>query len=190
MVLLYPLALILWKMAKNGHVHEGRKVGRSNATPTKLFLLTFMIWNLCHLNLVMIYYFWNAKGILHNVQAHEIKFLLFHPCKIKSRVVVWSIPWLWIVKDGQKWSCSWGWESRKKCCHFYQIFFCSFLCPCHLDLVMIPSLLWNAKSSLQKALLDNLQFFAIPSISNQRSLSYIATSSTRRTQNIRKNKNL
>ena len=25
------------KNAKNGHVHEGRKVGRSNATPTKFF---------------------------------------------------------------------------------------------------------------------------------------------------------
>ena len=24
-------------MAKNGHVHQGRKVGRSNATPTKKF---------------------------------------------------------------------------------------------------------------------------------------------------------
>ena len=24
-------------MAKNGHVHEGGKVGRSDATPTKLF---------------------------------------------------------------------------------------------------------------------------------------------------------
>ena len=26
-------------MAKNGHVHEGGKVGRSNATPTKLFFV-------------------------------------------------------------------------------------------------------------------------------------------------------
>ena len=28
-------------MDKNGHVHEGGKVGRSNATPTKLFSVNF-----------------------------------------------------------------------------------------------------------------------------------------------------
>ena len=28
-------------MAKNGHVHEGGKVGRSNATPIKLFSVDF-----------------------------------------------------------------------------------------------------------------------------------------------------
>ena len=28
-------------MAKNGHVHEGRKVGRSNATPTKFFSVDY-----------------------------------------------------------------------------------------------------------------------------------------------------
>jgi hypothetical protein len=28
-------------MAKNGYVHEGMKVGRSNATPTKLFSVGF-----------------------------------------------------------------------------------------------------------------------------------------------------
>ena len=28
-------------MAKNGHVYEGGKVGRSNATPTKLFSIDF-----------------------------------------------------------------------------------------------------------------------------------------------------
>jgi hypothetical protein len=28
-------------MAKNGHVHEGRKVGRNNATLTKLFSIDF-----------------------------------------------------------------------------------------------------------------------------------------------------
>ena len=27
----------MWKMAKNGPVHEGRKIERSSATPTKLF---------------------------------------------------------------------------------------------------------------------------------------------------------
>ena len=31
------LGSVLWKMAKNGNVHEGGKVGRSNATLTKLF---------------------------------------------------------------------------------------------------------------------------------------------------------
>jgi hypothetical protein len=30
------------KMAKNGHVLESRKVGESNSTPTKLFLLVVM----------------------------------------------------------------------------------------------------------------------------------------------------
>jgi hypothetical protein len=28
-------------MAKNGHVHEGRKVGRSDATPNKYFSVDF-----------------------------------------------------------------------------------------------------------------------------------------------------
>jgi hypothetical protein len=41
-------------MAKNGHVHEGGKLGRSVATPTIFFLLIFMISCPCHLNLVMI----------------------------------------------------------------------------------------------------------------------------------------
>ena len=31
------LVSVLRNMAKNGHVHDGGKVGRSNATPTKFF---------------------------------------------------------------------------------------------------------------------------------------------------------
>ena len=38
-------------MAKNGHVHKGWKVGRSDATPTKVFRMIFMICS--HSNLVM-----------------------------------------------------------------------------------------------------------------------------------------
>ena len=37
--------------------------------------------------------------------------------KIKSMFVVCSIPCLCIVKNGQKWPCSWGRESRKEWCH-------------------------------------------------------------------------
>ena len=40
--------------------------------------------------------------------------MLLHPLsfKIKSMVLVCSIPWLCIVKNGQKWPSSWGRESR------------------------------------------------------------------------------
>ena len=41
-------------------------------------------------------------------------------------VVVCSIPWLWIVKNGQKCPCSWEWESTKEWCHSHQIFSNSF----------------------------------------------------------------
>ena len=42
--------------------------------------------------------------------------------KIKSKFVVCSIPCLCIVKNGQKWPCSWGRESRKEWCHSHQFF--------------------------------------------------------------------
>jgi len=31
------------KMAKNGHVHEGGKIGRSDATPTEFIMVILMI---------------------------------------------------------------------------------------------------------------------------------------------------
>ena len=79
LILFYPLGSVLWKMVENCHVHENRKVGRSHV----FFLLISMIWNLWHLNLVMIYMylhcFWNAKVILPNVFWKINISLLFRP---------------------------------------------------------------------------------------------------------------
>ena len=53
-----------------------------------------------------------------------IRLLLHHKTlKVKYRVVVNSITWLCIVKNGRKWPCSCGWESRKEYCHSHKTFY-------------------------------------------------------------------
>ena len=57
-------------------------------------------------------------------------------------VLVCSIPWLCILKNGQKWPCLWGWESRKEWCHSQQTFLILMIWyPCHINFVMVSSLL-------------------------------------------------
>ena len=79
--LFYPLSLYCEKMAKNGHVHEGGKVGRSNATPTIFFSvdsydlqsLSFKFGN--DTFLLFTFYFWNAKGILQKARWQNEHFI-------------------------------------------------------------------------------------------------------------------
>jgi hypothetical protein len=67
-------------MAKHGPFHEGRKVGRSNATPFKLFfLLILIVRNPWHSNLVMISsLFLKWSSFLMSVCKMNIS-LLFRP---------------------------------------------------------------------------------------------------------------
>ena len=76
-------------MAKNAHVHEGRKVGRSNATPTKLFSVNS--YDLKFMSLKFgndIFITFEKPRYIHKVQAQEIKFLLFRPSVIRGPCIV------------------------------------------------------------------------------------------------------
>ena len=71
------LCSVLWKMVKNCHVHEDRQVGRSQATPTKLFFCWFL-WSEIYVIQIWLWYFhcfWNAKVILPNVLLENQHFV-------------------------------------------------------------------------------------------------------------------
>ena len=72
-------------MAKNGHVHEGGKVGRSNATPTKKFSvdsydLKFMSFKFGN----DIFITMKCQGILANDILEKNISFLFRPSVIRG----------------------------------------------------------------------------------------------------------
>ena len=57
----------------------------------------------------------------------RLRLLLHHKSfKIKRNIVVCSSLWFCIVKNDQKWPCSWGRESRKDWCHSYHFYSVDF----------------------------------------------------------------
>jgi len=110
---------ILWKMAKNDHVHEGGKIGRSNANLTRHFSVASFIWSPYHSNLVMLSLLILKCHILHNARWQIYILLLFCPFASEVLGLLLHNNLTTCNRKSAKYICCITFETRSWHKHFY-----------------------------------------------------------------------